>query len=69
MVESEVERSHSKAVGYRFVKKAGGTTRTEIGKKGSVKGVKHTHVEGFGQNTARRHIIHENQDVPPLPIQ
>ena len=38
--------------------KAGGRLRTEIGLKGSVKGIKHSHVEGFGSKTAGRHIIH-----------
>jgi len=36
--------------------------RTEVGQQGSVKGIKHSQVEGYGPSTAHRHIIHSNQN-------
>jgi len=45
----------------RVVTKAGGRLRTEVGVKGSMRGVRHSHVEGFGSKTAHRHIIHLGQ--------
>ena len=45
----------------RVVEKAGGKIRTEIGTTGSVRNILHSHVEGFGNKTAHRHIIHGGQ--------
>lgn len=42
----------------RVVTRAGGRLRTEVGKTGTVKGILHSQVEGFGKKTAARHIIH-----------
>ncbi len=49
----------------RVVTRAGGSVRTEVGASGSVNGILHTHVEGFGSRVEGRHIIHANQ--PPFP--
>lgn len=46
----------------RVVNESGGTVRTEVGQTGSVKGIKHSQVEGYGPSTAHKHIIHLNQN-------
>jgi RHS repeat-associated protein len=46
----------------RVVNQGGGKVRTEVGQTGTVKGVKHSQVEGYGGKTKRRHIIHANQN-------
>ncbi len=45
----------------RVVNKAGGNLRTEKGQRGTMKGVWHSQVEGFGPRISHRHIIHLNQ--------
>ena len=46
----------------RVVERSGGKVRTEVGTTGTVKGIKHSHVEGYGTKTSSRHIIHQNQN-------
>ena len=45
----------------KVVETSGGKIRTEVGTFGTVKGIKHSHVEGYGQKTTSRHIVHQNQ--------